>query len=301
MTVSNADAIRPADRPVFGALCVMASMLFVAAMDGVAKHLTQHYPVFEVAWARYFFHFMVLLPLVIWRYGRFAFRPTHRGLQILRSICLLVSTVLFFAALRSMPIAETLALSFVAPLVVTALAPVLLGEHVGIRRYVAVTIGFLGALFIIRPGIGVFQWSALLGLGSGCVYALYVIATRKLAGTSPPLVTLAYSALVGAAVMSVIVPGVWVTPTPLDLALMVCLGALAASGHFLVIIAYERAQASFIAPYGYSEMIWATAIGFFVFGDFPDGWTWIGITVICGSGVYITVRERRVATQRRLR
>jgi len=290
---------RPAEQPVIGALMVSGSMLFIAAMDGFAKYLTQRYPIIEIAWARHFFHFVMLAPIVLWRYGVAAtIRPPQRGLQIRRSLFLLVSTIFFFAGLSNTPIAETLALAMVAPLVVTILAPFLLGEHVGFRRLSAVTIGFLGALFIIKPGTDVFQWTALFGLGSGFVYAFYIIATRRLAGTSPPLITLTFTALVGAASTSAALPAVWVTPTLFDLAVMVGMAAMAMSGHLLVILAYERAEASKISAFAYSELIWATAIGYAAFGDFPDVWAWLGMAIICGSGVYISMRERRVAAAR---
>ncbi|MBM3571595.1 MAG: EamA/RhaT family transporter, partial [Alphaproteobacteria bacterium] len=173
-------AAKPADRPVFGTLCLLTSMLFVAGMDGCAKYLTQHYPVLEVTWGRYFFHFLVLLPVLLWRHGLGPLlRPAQLGLQLLRSVLLLISTILFFAGLMVMPIAEVLALALVAPLVVTALAPFLLNERVGIRRYSAVAIGFMGALLIIRPGSAMFQWAGLLGLSAGTIYAFYVVATRR--------------------------------------------------------------------------------------------------------------------------
>lgn len=286
---------RANDSIMFGALCVMGSMLFIAGMDGFAKYLSQHYPVMQVTWARYVFHFAILVPIVWIRYGAAAFLPPRLGLQLLRSVFMVAATVLFFFGLSHMPIAETLALAFIAPLVVTALAPFLLGERVGIRRYAAVAVGFLGTLFIIKPGTDVFQWVAIFGLGAGAVYALYIVATRQLAGTAPPLVTLAYSALVGTVVTTLALPAVWLTPTWPDLAAMIAMGALAACGHFLVIIGYERAQASAVAPYGYTELIWATAIGYFGFGDLPDGWAWLGMAIICASGIYISMRELRLA------
>ncbi|MEX0760514.1 MAG: DMT family transporter, partial [Tistlia sp.] len=124
----------------------------------------------------------------------------------------LASTVLVFAAIRTMPLADALALVFVYPFVVTALSPLLLGESVGIRRWSAVLVGFAGALIVIRPGLGVFQWSALLAAGAGTVYAFYVMATRKLAGSSPPLVTLVFTALLGAVAMSFVAPAFWKSP-----------------------------------------------------------------------------------------
>jgi drug/metabolite transporter (DMT)-like permease len=285
---------RPAEgRALTGILLLVCAMMLVPMMDGLAKALSADFSTPQVVWGRYFFHFAFLLPLVLWRYGRGALLPRRPVTQVVRGGLLLGSTVLFFGAIRSMPLADAIALIFVYPFVVTALSPLLLGETVGIRRWSAVLVGFAGALIVIRPGLGVFQWSALLAVSAGTLYALYVIATRKLAGSSPPLVTLAYSALVGAVVMSAVVPAFWLPPAPRDWAMMALMGLIGAVGHFLLIKAYEQAPASLLSPYGYSEMVMAVVVGFVAFGDFPDAGTWLGVAVIIASGVYIAVRERK--------
>jgi drug/metabolite transporter (DMT)-like permease len=221
--------------------------------------------------------------------------PARAGLQILRGLCLMASTFLFFGGVAYMPIADTLALSFVSPLTVTLLSPFLLGEKVGVRRLSAVGVGLLGALVIIRPGLGVFQSAALFGISTGLVYAFYVIITRRLAGTAPALVTLAYTALLGMIGTSLVVPFFWVAPSLEQWGLMVALGAIAALGHYLVILAYERGEASMLSPFSYAEMIGAVTVGYLIFGDFPDRWTWLGIAILIGSGVYISIREHRVS------
>jgi drug/metabolite transporter (DMT)-like permease len=159
-----------------------------------------------------------------------------------------------------------------------------------------VATGFLGALIILRPGFGVVQIGSFFALGAGCSFAFYTLLTRKLSGSGPPLVTLAYTAITGAVLMSFLVIPDWVTPPPLDLAMMAGIGAIAAGGHFLLIRAFDHAPASLLAPYSYSEIVMATAVGWYIFGDFPDGWTWTGIAVIVASGVYISWRERRFHT-----
>lgn len=278
-----------------GILLLLGAMTLVPIMDGLAKTLSAGHSTAQVVWARYFFHLAFLLPLVLWRYGRAALLPKRPVAQVLRGGLLLGSTVLFFAAIRTMPLADALALIFVYPFIVTALSPLLLGEPVGPRRWAAVLVGFAGALIVIRPGFGVFQWSALLAVGAGTIYAFYVLATRRLAGSSPPLVTLAYTALLGAVVMSAVAPFDWAAPSPRGWALMALMGLIAASGHFLLIKAYEQAPASLLSPYGYSEMVMATLVGFVAFGDFPDAGTWLGVAVIVASGLYIAVRERKRA------
>ncbi|MBL6932688.1 MAG: DMT family transporter [Rhodospirillales bacterium] len=274
---------------------MLISMSIVPIMDGFAKELSARYSIVEIVWARYFFHLLYLLPIVILRYGVSALLPRYPVLQIIRGGMLLISTILFFAAIAVMPIADALAIVFISPLLVTALSPVLLGEKVGVRRWVAVSVGFIGAMIIIRPGVSSIDTGTMLALGAGIVYAFYMIATRKLSGSAPPLVTLTFTALLGAVVMSVAVPYQWTTPNALDFSMMAGMGACAALGHFLLIKAFDHAPASVLAPFGYSEIVMATAIGFVVFGDFPDHWTWVGVAVIIASGIYISLRERHSA------
>ncbi len=288
-----------AENPLLGIALMIAAMFVVPAMDAIAKILSADYPVMQVVWARYFFHSLILLPVVLLRYRPSDLIPPRPALQILRGGFLLVSTLLFFGAIAVMPLADAIALVFVYPLVVTALSPLVLGEKVGLFRYSAVFLGFVGALIIIRPGSDTLQWSALMALAAAVVYAFYSLTTRKLSGTAPPLVTLTYTALLGSLVMTALLPAFWVTPSLQDLGLMLLMGAIAALGHWLVIKAYEHASASVIAPFGYSEIIMATAIGFVLFGDFPDGWTWAGVAVVVSSGVVISWRESRLAQRRR--
>lgn len=291
----GADARSAGEIPLKGILLMLAAMAVVPLMDGVAKHLSASFSVFQVVWARYFFHLLILLPVVLWRHGASALLLRNPWLQIVRGGFLLSSTVLFFGAIAVMPIADALALVFVAPLVVTALSPFFLGERVGPRRWAAVSIGFIGVLVIVRPGMSAFHPGMLLALGAGTVYAFYSLATRKLSGSAPPLVTLVYTALLGALVTSAAVPAVWTPPGTKDLLWMILMGALAAGGHFLVIKSFEHAEASLLAPLGYSEIIMATVVGYLAFGDFPDAWTWFGVAIVIASGVYVSLRERRAA------
>lgn len=290
----TAGGSQASSHPLTGILLMVTAMALLPVYNGTAKYLSADYPLAQVVWARYFFHLAVLLPLVLWRYGPRALIPARLRLQILRGTLLVADTFLFFGALALIPLADTLALTFVAPLMLTALSALALGEHVGLRRWSAVAIGFAGTLIIIRPGFAAFEPGALLALGAGTAYAVYQLLTRKLAGSAPPLVTLGYTALVGTLAMTATLPAYWVTPNLHDLVLMVGMGATAAVAHFLIISAFDRAQASLLAPLNYCEMIGAVAIGYVVFGDFPDSWTWVGVLVLIGSGVYISLRERRV-------
>ncbi len=282
-----------ADRQVLSGIGLMlAAMTIVPMMDSVAKYLSAEFATLQIVWARYFFHFLFLVPLVTWRYGRRAFISRRPLMQLLRGSLLAASTWLFFAAIARMPLADAIATIFIYPFIVTALSPVVLGEPVGIRRWLAVTVGFIGALIVIRPTGAVMNEGVLLALAAGSVFAGYTLFTRKLAGIDPPLITLAFTGLVGAVGASFLVPLVWITPAPSHWPMLAFLGLCAASGHYMVILAYERVRAATLAPFGYFEIVAATLLGFVVFGDFPDRFTWLGIAIIVMSGIYISNRER---------
>jgi len=240
----------------------------------------------------------VLLPLVLWRHPLRALLPKPIGPQILRGIFLLAGTIMFFAGLDFLPLVDMLALAFVAPLIITLASPFVLGERISVRRISAVSIGFVGALVILRPGFDVFHWAALFGIGTGIVIAAYDLLNRRIARSVPSSIAIAYTSIVGVVVLSAAVPFDWQTPAPLDWALMLFMGASGAFCHWLLIMAYERAEASLLAPFGYAELISATFIGYYLFGDFPDLWTWIGIAILVASGIYISYRERHLGLRR---
>lgn len=283
------------DNLLLGAALMLAAMTLLPIMDGLAKGLSESYPVTQVVWARYFFHFTTMLPLILLRFGPRALIPKRIGLQLVRGGLLLAATTLFFFALSVMPQATVLALFFVAPGVVTVLAPYLLGERFGGWRVLAVVVGFLGVLLILRPGAGVFGWGAIFAIGAGIIHGFYMMFTRRLSRSAPPLVTLGYTAVIGAVVMSLIVPFTWVTPSLGDFAIMVALGVLAAGGHFLLIKAFDYAPATWLAPLGYAEIVTAVIYGYLAYGHLPDALTWLGIAIIVGAGLWISVRERRLA------
>jgi drug/metabolite transporter (DMT)-like permease len=273
---------------------MLGGMLVLPVQDGLAKYLSQTQPVDVVVWARYTFHLVFLLPLLAWRFGWADLVPKRPWFQVLRAVLMLGASLLFFGALARLPLVDVLALFFVSPLVVTALAPIVLRERVGWRRVAAVVVGFVGVLVLLRPGLGAFEPFALVALAAGVVHGVYLLVTRKLAGTAPPLVTLLYSALFGTVLLSAWVLPTWVAPGSRDLLVMVALGAAATLGHYLVVKAFDHAPASWLAPVGFAEIVGATLVGFVAFGDLPDAVSWVGIAVIVGSGLYISLRERRL-------
>jgi drug/metabolite transporter (DMT)-like permease len=289
---------RDGDHPILAIGVVLLAMVIFPFMDGTAKLLSETYSVLQVTWARYVFHFLVLLPLVLWRYPVRMLLPERVGPQILRSIFLLGGTLFFFAGLSYLPIVDMLALSFVAPLIITLAAPFVLGEQVSARRIGAAAVGFVGALIILRPGTGLFQWAALFGIATGVMIACYDMLTRRIARAVPSAIALIYTSIVGVVVLSLLVPFDWRPPTPGDLALMVFMGASGAFCHWLLILAYERAEASLLAPFVYAELITATFVGYYFFGDLPDAYTWTGIAILVASGLYISYRERHRGLRR---
>lgn len=293
--VPDAQSIRAADRPALGIALMVVGMLIVPLLDACAKILSADYPVVQVSWARFAFHFLWLLPIVTWRGHRWWSIPPLPWVHASRSLFLLLATVLFFLAISVVPIPNALALLFISPLVVALAAPLALGEQFSPARIAAAAIGLGGVVMVLRPGTEDFAPAALFALAAGVSYAMYILATRRVAGRSPPLLTLFYTSVVGVLVLSLIAPWTWVWPDLRGWTLMALMGLLAAAGHFMVIKACEFAEASLLSPFNYTEMIGAAAVSYWLFGYFPDGWVWAGIAVICGAGIAVSLWELKPA------
>lgn len=262
-------------------------------MNTFVKELrVQELPVVEIIWGRYFFHTILVLALFPKRIPTLL-SGSDKGLQICRSILVLSATACMFTAVGFMPLADAVAITFIAPLLITALSVPFLGERVGLRRWIAVCVGFAGMLVIIRPGGGLFQPAALLPIGVTVFYAMYQIITRMISHRTDPINSVFYTAIVGGILMSAIVPFFWQTPTLEQWGMMLAAGLLGGLGHWAIIIAYQRAEAPLVAPFAYTELVWATMLGLTFFGDFPDLWTLVGAAIIAASGVYILQRERQ--------
>ena len=275
-----------------GILWMLLTMLIFASINALAKQLTLTYPVPQVVWARYAFHMLLLLVLLRGRLPRML-ASRRLGLQLTRSLLMMITTGLFFTGVRFIPLADAAAIMFVAPILVTVLSVPLLGEPVGRRRWAAVLVGFAGALIIIRPGAGVMHTAALLPFFAACLHALYQIFTRKVSADDPPLTSLVYTALIGGLVSSAVAPFFWIPPDAMGWTLMILLGLLGGGGHFALIKSFQAAPAATVTPYGYTILLWATIYGFVLFADLPDIWTVVGALVIVLSGLYIFHREQR--------
>ena len=274
-----------------GVFWMLATMLMFVSMDTCAKYLVAHYPTMQVVWGRYFFQIVILVIVLAPRIPSLI-RTESLVFQLIRSLFLLGATLCFFTGLETLQVAEASSIMFTAPIMVTALAPLILKEKVGLRRALSVIVGFLGALVIIRPGLGVMEVGAFWVLGAAACYACYQLSTRALSQQDSVLTTLFYSALLGGLVMSIVLPFHFTMPTIEGWLLMALAGLFGTLGHFCMIKAFTHAEASQVAPYSYSNLIWATLIGFLLFGDLPDMWTYVGAGIIVGSGLYILHRER---------
>ena len=275
-----------------GILLAMGAILLFCLMDLQAKYLGQYLHVTQIVWARYFVLFIILMVLFAPRRGLGLVRSKRPVLQWIRSLLLLFCTIAFFLAIQFMSLADAVSISFLSPLLVTALGVPLLGEVVGKHRWGAVFVGFLGAMIIIRPGLGVMHWAAWLLLAVAFGYALYQITTRMIAGQDDAVMSLFYTAFIGAGLVTVIVPFFWRNPVETEHWLMLAgLGAIGGLSHYMLIKAFEFAPVSVLAPVSYTALPWNTLLGYWVFGDLPDRWTVTGACILIATGIYILYRE----------
>ena len=270
----------------------LLAWIILPVMDGLAKYLSADLPVLQIVWARYFFTVIITLSFIIIFFRKQLVWTSKPKLQLFRGLILLCATILFFYAISIISLAKALTLAFVAPLIVTALSPFILGEIVGYRRWLAVIIGFIGSLIVIRPGLIEFNLATLAALGTGFFYGIYFIITRKLHTADSPLLTLLITGVVGAIILSAYMPFSWIEPNPNQWLFMFCIGLCASVGHFFLILSLKYADASKLAPFSYFEIVTNVIIGYYFFSDFPDIWTWVGLLIIINSGIYISIRER---------
>lgn len=286
-----AAAIAPGHRPLLGIAFMMLAASFFPVMNGLAKLMSQTYASEQVVWARTLSHLIFVLALFVPRHGFGIVRTRRPGVQFFRSCMLISSTFLFFTAIKFVPIAQAASISFTAPLIVVILAGPMLGEQVTLSRVLAVIVGFVGVLVVIRPGADVFQWASLLIVGSATCFAVYQVLTRRVAGFDRPETSVVYSALVGSVLMSAIVPFSWKTPDAwTDVMLLASLGVLGGLGHYCVARAMTCAPANFLSPFQYWQMVGSVAVGYALFGEMPDALTWVGAALIIGAGMYVGIR-----------
>jgi drug/metabolite transporter (DMT)-like permease len=275
---------------------MMLSAILIPLLNASSKYLTQFYPVVEITWARYAGHFAFMVLVFAPRRGTRLLVSSRPVLQLLRSTLLCLSSLIYISALTWVALPTATAISFTGPMIVTALAPFLLGERVGRTRWLAVGAGFVGAVVIVRPGMDSANQAALLVLASAFASALYQILTRKLASQDPAETSITYIALAGFVLTSIPLPFVWVTPASAwDTLVFVGLGLFGGFGHYFLVRAFELAPAPVVSPFNYGQLIGAGLLSYTVFGQVPDAWTWIGAAVIVASGIFMLYAERRKA------
>ncbi|WP_436166834.1 DMT family transporter [Bosea sp. LjRoot9] len=271
---------------------ILLSTFFLTASDVVSKLLTATVPPLQITWLRYGVFTVIMLAIVARSGGLERLRTRKPMLQFLRGLGVTGSSILFVIGLKYLPIADATATSFIAPLFVTALSIPILGETIGWRRWTATLVGLLGVLIVVRPGGAGFQLASLLPVVSASTWAFALIVTRMMSRTESPLTTLAYSAVIGFAIVSAVMPFAWQPLTAEMVWLGVFVGTTSTIGHWLVVQAFRHADASLLAPFSYMQLLWAAIFGFFLFAVLPDIWTLVGAVIIAGSGLYTAHRER---------
>ena len=282
---------------VRGILAVLLAMFLFAAMDAINKHQSLTYAASQILLVRYVVFALFSLWLARRHLGAYV-RSRRPGLQVLRSMLLIVEMLTFVLALRYMPIADVHAVAASTPLMVTALSRPLLGESVSARQWLAVIGGFVGVLIIVRPGIIAFDWPVLLVLAGAAMFAFYQIALRVVSRDDPPETTVIYSAFVGLTAVSTVGPFQWQTPDLAAWALFVVAALLGCFAHLAMTRALDYAPAAVVQPYSYTLMVWAALMGWIGFSQFPDLWTIVGGAVVAASGLYAWVSSRPAAPAR---
>ena len=294
MTVNAPKGGPPTDRILRAILSTVLAMACFGVLNAMSKTLsTSGYPVIEVIWARYFFAFLFMLAMFLPRSGRRLFAIRRLDTQVVRGLLLFFSSYLFFHGVVYLPLATAAAISLSSPIIVTALSPRLLGEQVGSRRWAAVVVGFIGALIVVRPGHADFEWHALLIVASTVCSAFYQLFSRRYGQTERPDASATVATIVGTVAATPFVPFEWVMPgSTWHAVLFVGMGIMAGTGHYFLTIAYIQAPAAVVSPFNYTQLIGSAILGYAVFNESPDFWTWIGAAVIIASGLYIGYRER---------
>jgi drug/metabolite transporter (DMT)-like permease len=280
------------DRPFRGIALILASTVFLGSSDVTSKYLSATLPSIEIAWIRFLVFALIMFPAMLPGSPLYALQTKRPGLQAVRGVALLGSSLLFISGLRFLPMAEASATSFVSPLFVTALSIVFLGEGVGLRRWLATAVGLIGVLIVLRPGSSAFHPAAVFPIVSALAWACTLIMTRMLSGTERAITTMTYSSIVGVGILSALVPLVWVAPSWHDIFFGIVIGVASTAGQWIVVLAFRYADASVLAPFSYTQLLWVSLLGFLVFGEVPDIWTMTGAAFIVASGLYTAHRER---------
>ena len=292
--IARTDAVAESRAPLRGIALMVAACILFPTGDAIAKYVVTSYDVLLILWLKYVVQTFLVALVILLTLPLSTFRTKRLGLQIGRGVAGIGSYGPFLIAISFIPLADAVAIEFLSPLIVVALSVPLLGETVGPRRWSAVAVGFIGAMFIIRPGLGVVHWAAILMLFAATSVSLIQIASRILAQTEHPMTSLFYMSLTGLVITSPPVPFIWAELELGAWGLMMAVGAIAGFCHYLFVRAYEFASASLLAPFIYAQILGATVLGYLIFSDFPDKWTITGTAILIASGLYVAYREGRL-------
>jgi drug/metabolite transporter (DMT)-like permease len=291
--------VSAAQRVLTGLALGVGACACFSALDTTTKFVSASVPLLMALWFRYAFQAVATTVVVLPQRGWSVWRTRHLPFQVLRGLLLLASSFIAFTSLKYMPVGEFTAIVMIAPLVVTLLAATVLKEHVSPLRWALVAGGFAGTLIVIRPGGAAFAWASLLPLCVVVTNACFQLLTTRLARTEDPVTMHLYTGWVGALVASLSLPFVWAELAHWGLWLALSFMGLAATvGHFMLILAFQRAPASTLTPFLYTQIAFAMLGGWMVFGHLPDGWSFLGMGMIgvCGAAsAWLTVRERQAA------
>ena len=268
-----------------GIALTVVSMLFIASMDATGKFLSQSFPIMQILAVRFVIFFVFALAMALRLRDRGIYKSRMPGAQILRSFVLAVEVSVFILAFSLMPLADAHAIAAVAPLIGTLLAGLVLGEAIGLRRWISVAIGFIGALIIIRPGMGVMSWTALLPLVGAFLWAGYQVLSRRVSLGDRPETTALYTAFIGMIVFGLISPFYWQSATASEWGLLILNGVVGSIGHIILLKALDAAPAATLQPFNYSLLLWAILIGYIVFSDLPDMLTFVGAGIVVFGGL----------------
>ena len=276
-----------------GIFLMCCALICFACLDTTGKWLGRHVPVWEVVWARYAGATVLMLIFTNPWKAEGSLKTQRPFLQCTRAALLFSSTALNFLALRTLQLADTMSIAFALPLVVSLLAGPILGEWVGPRRLIAICVGFIGVLVVVRPGFATLQPGMIFTIAGLFCYAFYNMLTRMISATDSATTTNFFSAISGWVILTPFLPVFWAWPQEIGVWLgLAATGFFGGYGHYLLILAHGRAPAAVLAPYVYTQIVWMTALGYLVFGDVPGLYTAIGAAIVVASGLYLFYRER---------
>lgn len=270
----------------------VAMALFIVK-DSFAKLIVQDIAPVQIIWLQFATIFVVTAMMSVPKYGWSVFKPLPFGWQLMRGVASSTGIGMFYWSLYFIPLADATVMASVAPAVVAILSPFMLAERIGPRRVAAVFVGFVGVVIILRPGFGGQSAGYLIATIAGCLMALFYIGNRRLAGLHPPLVTIAHNAMIGTVILAPAMPFFWVDPFPAHSINLPAFLVFALVGQSLMVSSFRFAPAAVIAPYQYTNIVFAIIAGYIVFGTFPDLVVWAGIVLIVGAGIYIAIREAK--------